>query len=112
MRPAKSLFAMLTSLLVGAAMAAPSDIGKAVYDGTCIACHGADGMGALPGAPDFRRKDGPLTKSDAILIKHITQGFKGPDSPMAMPPKGGNPALTDREIREVLRYIRQKFGKP
>ncbi|MDE2279617.1 MAG: c-type cytochrome [Xanthomonadaceae bacterium] len=26
--------------------------GKAVYTGTCIACHGANGKGLLPGTPD------------------------------------------------------------
>lgn len=29
---------------------------------------------------------------------------------MAMPPKGGNPALTEGEIRAVLAYIRSRFG--
>ncbi|MFH1820201.1 MAG: cytochrome c, partial [Pseudomonadota bacterium] len=27
--------------------------GQAVYNGTCIACHGSDGTGSLPGVPDL-----------------------------------------------------------
>jgi hypothetical protein len=38
--------------------------GKVVYDETCVACHGPDGTGVLPGVPDFTSKSGPLAKSD------------------------------------------------
>ena len=29
---------------------------------------------------------------------------------MAMPSKGGNPALTEEDIRAVLAYLRTEFG--
>lgn len=112
MRGAKLLLGGLALLALSAVNAAPSGVGKTVYEGTCIACHGADGAGSLPGVPDFGSKNGPLRNSDAVLIKRIMQGFQGPDSPMAMPPKGGNPSLTDEQVKEVLRYIQQEFGKP
>lgn len=85
--------------------------GSAIYHQTCVACHGADGTGAIPGAPDFTKKDGRLTKSDDLLIQHIANGFQSPGSAMAMPPKGGNPSLTEDDIEAVLRYMRNEFGK-
>ncbi len=84
--------------------------GKAVYNQTCIACHGADGKGTLPGAPDFSSAKGPLSQTDDILVKHVTDGFQSPGSPMAMPAKGGNTALTDADIRAVVKYLRS-FSK-
>ena len=80
--------------------------GEAVYNQTCIACHGADGKGTLPGAPDFTSDKGPLSQSDEILIKHVTEGFQSPGSPMAMPAKGGNTALTAADIGAVITYLR------
>lgn len=82
--------------------------GQEIYSQTCIACHGADGSGAMPGVPDFKER---LSKSDDILFKHITEGFQTPGSPMAMPARGGNPNYTNQDLRETLSYIRNNFGK-
>ena len=88
--------------------------GKRVYQGTCIACHGDDGRGALPGVPDLTRMEGfeSTSHSDFALFKHVEHvehGVKKPGDPMAMPPKGGNPALTEEDIRDALIYMRAKF---
>lgn len=85
--------------------------GKETYKKTCIACHGAGGEGAFPGIPDFTSSSGPLSKSDNVLIANITNGFQSSESPMAMPPKGGNPNLNASDISSVLKYIRETFGK-
>jgi cytochrome c5 len=85
--------------------------GSVIYHQTCIACHGANGKGAIPGAPDFTSKNGPLSKSDALLLQHIENGFQTPGSPMAMPPRGGNPKLTNDDLKNALSYIRSTFGK-
>jgi len=85
--------------------------GKEVYDTTCIACHGADGSGPIPGVPNFNKKKGRLSKSDEDLLNHITHGFQSPGSSMAMPPKGGNPNLTEKNIKDTLKYLRKQFGK-
>ncbi len=84
--------------------------GRAVYDQTCAVCHGPDGAGGMPGVPDFNDPAGPLSKPDAVLLKSTIEGSTSPGSPMAMPPKGGNPALTESEIMAVLAYIRSRFG--
>jgi len=84
---------------------------KETYDKTCVACHGSDGKGAFPGTPNFTLSDGALSKSDNVLIDHITNGFQSENSPMAMPPKGGNPNLDEKSIRDVLSYIKATFNK-
>ena len=85
--------------------------GAAVYETTCIACHGANGKGEIPGVPDFTKKNGPLAKSDEELFTNIKDGFESPGSFMAMPALGGNPDLTDQDIRDVIEYLRKEFEK-
>jgi len=109
MRYGKLIF--VGSLLLGSTTHAAELSGKAVYDGTCVACHGPDGKGAIPGAPNFTEKNGPLAKPDGLLKKHILEGFQSTGSPMAMPPKGGNPSLTGADIDNVLRYLRSRFKR-
>ncbi len=83
--------------------------GEAIYNQTCVACHGEDGKGVIPGAPDLTKNEGALTKPYETLLKHILDGFQSPGSPLAMPAKGGNETLTIKDLREVLAYLHQKF---
>ena len=91
-------------------VALDSAAGESVYSQTCVACHGANGKGAIPGVADLTDTDGSLSKADAELIKNITDGFQSPGSFMAMPAKGGNPGLTKEDIKAVLAYLRTTFG--
>lgn len=86
------------------------DEGDKVYHATCVACHSEDGRGAIPGVPDFTKKGGVLGKPHAVMSKHIKEGFAPPGAMIAMPPKGGNPDLTDKDIDDVHAYLHQKFG--
>ncbi len=85
--------------------------GEQIYTQTCIACHGGNGAGTVPGAPNFPSENSPLSKSDDELVKNISNGYQTPGSPMAMPAKGGNSQLNTEDIRNVLSYIRSKFGQ-
>lgn len=85
--------------------------GAAVFNGTCIACHGSDGSGNLPGVPDLAGKSGLLSQNDAVLLERMKEGYQSPGSPMAMPPRGGDPALTDADLMAVLQYMRTEFQK-
>jgi mono/diheme cytochrome c family protein len=82
----------------------------AVYNQTCIACHGANGKGTVPGSPDFTRSDGVLSQDDKLLFQHIKNGFQSPGSLMAMPAKGGNSNLNDADLRSVVKYLHTRFG--
>jgi len=84
--------------------------GKDIYTQTCIACHGGNGTGVLPGTPNFTDKTGRLAKSDAQLMDSLMNGVQSPGSPMAMPAKGGNDALTKGDLKNVLQYLRDTFG--
>lgn len=86
------------------------DLGKAVYAQACVTCHAANGRGKLPGAPDFTKKGGVLTKSHAVLEDHIINGFKSPNSRMAMPPRGGKKTLTNQDLKDVHAYMHKAFG--
>lgn len=83
--------------------------GETVYIGTCIVCHGGNGSGSFPGVPDLTEKTGPLSQGDGMLLKRMSEGFQSPGSPMGMPPRGGNPALTDTDLKAVLKYMRREF---
>jgi mono/diheme cytochrome c family protein len=105
-------FVMTVSLLAvlsSPAIAAPPD---QIFSQTCIACHGANGKGVLPGMPDLTSPTGPLaTKTDAELTRNIMNGFKSSGSSIAMPPKGGNPSLTESDAAALVKYLRERFGR-
>ncbi len=97
------------ALVSFSASASELNHGQLVYNGTCIACHGSDGTGSLPGVPDLTGKTGLLSQDDAVLLGRMADGYQSPGSSMAMPPKGGNAALTDVDLRAVLKYMRNEF---
>jgi mono/diheme cytochrome c family protein len=111
MRIALSLgFVLALVSAVAAADNAAAAAGKAIYSQTCVACHGADGKGAIPGVSDLTAAGGPLSKSDAELTTSITSGYQRPGAMLAMPAKGGNPGLTESDVQAVIAYLRATFG--
>jgi len=98
------------ALQPAASPAAGATDGRHIYEGTCIACHGADGKGTISGVPDLTARDGALSKPDSVLLAHIENGFQGPGAILAMPPKGGNQSLTTADLEAVLGYLRSAFG--
>ncbi len=112
MRFAIILGLALTSVWAAADTHPPAvNAGQAIYSQTCIACHGANGKGAIPGVADLTKGDGALSKPDAALLNSITDGFQRPGSALAMPPRGGNPTLTEEDVEAVLAYLRAEFGR-
>lgn len=102
----KALLALFLIPVVPLASAAEP---QAVYQATCVACHGAKGQGAIPGVPDLG-KGNRLTKSDAEIAANIMNGFQTKGSPLAMPPKGGNPKLTEAEAKALVPFLRALVG--
>ena len=85
--------------------------GKQVYESNCLACHGANGKGSIPGVPDFNAKNGRLSKSDSELLSNIITGIQSPGSSMPMPPRGGNSQLSDTNLNAALKYIKASFSE-
>jgi len=77
--------------------------GKEIYDHLCTSCHTA----GIAGAPKLGDKAmwGPRIKQGIdVLVKHAIEGYHGPDGNF-MPPKGGNPALNDEQIKATVNWI-------
>ena len=94
----------------GTADVAANDEGKKVFDGLCMACHGANS--AIPYAPRVTKNDewAPrIAKGKAVLLKHAMEGFTGPDGGV-MPAKGGNNDLTEAQISAAINYMVNQSG--
>jgi len=86
--------------------------GKKIYAGNCVACHGKNGKSPIPGVVSMTGKSSPLTKPKKVRLQHVIKGYQSSGSLMAMPPRGGNPRLSDQELSQALDYMIRTFGKP
>ena len=84
--------------------------GKAAFMSTCIACHGEHGE-AKPG---LGKDLGPaefFTGRTAQAAGNSLMGGRGPSDPLnttgvQMPPKGGNPALSNDDLADIVAFVR------
>ena len=104
------LVGSIASSVAFSVQAETTEEGEELYNTTCVACHGQNGKGKLPGVPDFTKKDGRLAKTDDVLASHIMNGFKSPGSSMAMSAKGGMSSLTQEQAEAIVNYMRQAFA--
>ena len=72
--------------------------GKATYDAVCSVCHGA----GVAGAPKFGDKAAWAPRAKAGKDALHASALKGKG---AMPPKGGNPALADADVKAAVDYM-------
>lgn len=84
--------------------------GEELYNQVCIACHGENGQGIEGLGKPFSTSEFIASQSDQELLEFIKQGrpTSHPDNTTGvdMPPKGGNPALTDDQILDIIAYMR------
>ncbi len=84
--------------------------GKELFATSCAACHGPAAEGVQGLGKDMTTSDFIAGLSDAELIAFIKQGRPIGDplntTGVDMPPKGGNPALTDEQLTDIVAYMR------
>lgn len=94
----------------GEAAGGDAGAGAGVYSSTCQACHGSDGVGIDGLGKALAASDFVQSLSDDELATMIKVGRDTSDpentTGVAMPPKGGNPALSDTDLQHVVAYLR------
>ena len=76
--------------------------GSVVYQNLCSACH-TNGVGNAP-TLDHAHWDARIAQGVDTLHRHAIEGFTGPDGGI-MPPRGGNPALTDEQVIATVDWM-------
>ena len=80
--------------------------GKEIFDGTCKVCH-AQGINGAPILGNQKMWAKRITQGEDVLVEHAINGFaKG-----MMPPRGGNPELSDQDIRAAVKYMLSNLEK-
>lgn len=108
---------LLVALLVtscGGGRPGPADPavqkGKVIYDRVCATCHGKDANGLPKLGKNLH--DNAFTKGlgDDELVEFLKVGRPAWDPAntqgVDMPPKGGDPTITDEDLRNVVAFLR------
>jgi len=84
--------------------------GREIFVSSCSACHGANGEGIEGLGKSFVTSEFVASSSDKDLMTMIKMGRPIWDAAnttgIDMPPKGGNPAITDDQLNDIISYIR------
>jgi len=89
--------------------------GKKIAFETCASCHGADLRGMPKNGKSLVTSEFVAAKSDPELLAFLKVG-RQPFDPanttgVAMPPRGGNPTLTDEKLQDVIAFLREVQAK-
>ncbi len=84
--------------------------GKQLYATVCITCHGATGEGIQGLGKSLQANAFVKSKSDDEVVAMLKEG-RTADHPenttkVAMPPKGGNPGLSDQDLKDIVAFLR------
>ncbi len=88
--------------------------GQGVFSASCSACHGLNARG-IPGlGKDLVESSFVHGLTDEELLQFIATGRDTSDplntTGIPMPPRGGNPSLTDDQLRSVIAFLRSEAG--
>jgi len=96
----------------GGGQSAAGDVehGKQVFTTTCATCHATDGTGVKGLGKSLVASEYVRKSSDDQLVEMISRGRDAKDplntTGVAMPPNGGNAALVDKDLRDVVAFLR------
>ena len=76
--------------------------GAEVYQASCFACHGT-GVAGAPKVGDAAAWADRIAAGNDVLYDHAINGFTGKTG--LMPPKGGNAALSDDEVKAAVDHM-------
>jgi cytochrome c5 len=79
--------------------------GEATFNGGCVACHGA-GIAGAPKVGDKAAWGPRIAQGNDVLYGHALKGFTGKSG--VMPPKGGNTALKDDDVKAAVDFMVSK----
>lgn len=99
---ASSSNAVMDAIIPSANAAGAEDKGKKIYDATCMACHAA-GVAGAPKLGDKANWAPRIAQGMDTLHTHAIKGFQGKAG--MMPPKGGNMAAKDDDIKAAVDYM-------
>lgn len=94
--------ALAATALVATNAMANTDLAKKA---NCLACHTVDKKLVGPAYQDVAKKYAGQKDAEAKIIESITKGGVGKWGQVPMPPKGGNAALTDADIKALAKWI-------
>ena len=84
--------------------------GREEFMRTCTACHGPKGEAKPNLGKDLRESEFLESKSDAEMKMFLKLGRNTwePENTtgVAMPPKGGNPMITDDDLVDIVQFLR------
>ncbi len=80
------------------------DPGQHIYENLCVNCHGISALAAMiPQMGDASAWAPRISKGVDVLYEHALNGFTGELG--MMPARGGNPALSDDEVKAAVDYM-------
>jgi disulfide bond formation protein DsbB len=107
--PAPTIAATPTTAVAAASVGNVAN-GETLFVGTCSACHGPDATGIAGLGKNLRTSTFVSGLTDDELLQFIQTGRPAADpantTGVDMPPRGGNPALTDANITDIIAFLR------
>jgi cytochrome c5 len=105
-----SLCCLLCGCGVGDGSSRQSTRGRRIFAANCALCHGQSGEGKPRLGKSLKASGFVAALSDAELVDFLKVGRRA-DHPqnergIDMPPRGGNPGLTDEDLEAVVVYLR------
>ena len=76
--------------------------GEQIWSKTCAVCH-SQGLGGSPPIGNVKMWAPRIAQGLPVLYEHAKNGYSGNTG--EMPARGGNPALTDKEIELAVEYM-------